>query len=107
MADPAPSAPLPGAASESRVSPADQMAGLTGEHVELSQPEADEPDEDKNDASTSRQIDALAAMAPFERTAPAAAAPSNDPTKHAPATTSELSGNAGLAAGAARTHVIG
>ena len=89
MADPAPSAPLPGAASESRVSPADQMAGLTGEHVELSQPEADEPDEDKNDASTARQIDAHAAMAPFERTAPAVAAPSNDPTKHAPATTSD------------------
>ncbi len=89
MADPAPSAPLPGAASESRVSPADQMAGLTGEHVELSQPETDEPDEDKNDASTARQIDAHAAMAPFERTAPAVAAPSNDPTKHAPATTSD------------------
>ena len=89
MADPAPSAPLPGAASESRVSPADQMAGLTGEHVELSQPEADEPDEDKNDASTARQIDAHAAMAPFDRTAPAVAAPSNDPTKHAPATTSD------------------
>ena len=88
MADPAPSAPLPGAASESRVSPADQMAGLTGEHVELSQPEADEPDED-HDASTSGQIGALAAMAPFEGTAPAAAAPSNDPTKHAPATTSD------------------
>ncbi len=88
MADPAPSAPLPGAASESRVSPADQMAGLTGEHVELSQPEADEPDED-HDASTSGRIGALAAMAPFEGTAPAAAAPSNDPTKHAPATTSD------------------
>ena len=58
MADPAPSAPLPGAASESRVSPADQMAGLTGEHVELSQPEADEPDED-HDASTVRPNRAL------------------------------------------------
>ena len=88
MADPAPSAPLPDAASERRVSPADQMAALTGEPVELSQPEADEPAEDHNDASTARQIDALAAMAPFERTAPAVAAPSNDPTKHAPATTS-------------------
>ena len=88
MADPAPSAPLPDAASESRVSPADQMAALTGEPVELSQPEADEPDED-HDASTARQIGALAAMAPFERTAPAVAAPSNDPTKHAPATTSD------------------
>ena len=89
MADPAPSAPLPDAASERRVSPADQMAALTGEPVELSQPEADEPAEDHNDASTARQIGALAAMAPFERTAPAVAAPSNDPTKHAPATTSD------------------
>src|SRR5271170_4056529 len=89
MADPAPSGPLPDAAPESRVSPADQMAGLTGEPVELSQPAAaDEPAED-HDASTSGQIGALAAMAPFEGTAPAAAAPSNDPTKHAPATTSD------------------
>ena len=88
MADPAPSAPLPDAAPESRVSPADQMAALTGEPVELSQPEAEEPAEDNNDASTARQIGALAAMAPFERTAPAVAVPSNDPTKHAPATTS-------------------
>jgi hypothetical protein len=87
MADPAPSAPLPDAAPESRVSPADQMAALTGEPVELSQPEADEPAEDNNDAATARQIGALAAMAPFERTAPAVAALSNDPTKHAPATT--------------------
>ena len=50
MADPAPSTPLP-AGPESRVSPADQMAALTGEPVELSQPEADEPAEDR-DAST-------------------------------------------------------
>jgi hypothetical protein len=89
MADPAPSAPLPGAAPESRVSPADQMAGLTGEPVELSQPEAGEPAEDNDDESTARQIGALAAMAPFEGTAPAAVAPSNDPTKHAPAKTSD------------------
>src|SRR5271170_1162229 len=87
MADPAPSAPLPDAVPESRVSPADQMAALTSEAVELSQPEADEPAED-HDASTSGQIGALAAMAPFEGTAQAAAAPSNAPTKHAPATTS-------------------
>jgi hypothetical protein len=64
------------------------MAGLTGEPVELSQPEADEPAED-HDASTSAQIGALAAMAPFEGTAPAVAARSTDPTKHAPATTSD------------------
>jgi hypothetical protein len=89
MADPAPSAPLPDAVPERRVSPADQMAGLTGEPVELSRPEADEPAEDHDDASTAGQIAALAAMAPFERTAPAVAAPSNDPTKHAPATTSD------------------
>ena len=53
MADPAPSAPLPDAAPERRVSPADQMAALTGEPVELSQPEDDEPAEDR-DASTGR-----------------------------------------------------
>src|SRR5271166_2009845 len=88
MADTAPPVPLPDAAPERRVSPADQMAALTGEAVELSQPEADEPAED-HDASTSGQIGALAAMAPFERTAPAVAAPSNDSTKHAPATTSD------------------
>src|SRR5271157_5143563 len=89
MADPAPSAPLPDVAPERRVSPADQMAALTGEPVELSQPEADEPAEDHNDASSARQIGARAAMAPFERTAPAVAVPSNDPTNHAPATTSD------------------
>jgi hypothetical protein len=88
VADPAPSAPLPDAASELRVSPADEMAALTSKPVELSQPEADEPAED-HDASTSGQIGALAAMAPFERTAPAVAAPSNDPTKHAPGTASD------------------
>jgi hypothetical protein len=64
------------------------MAGLTSEAVELSQPVADEPAED-HDTSTSGQIDVLAAMAPFEGAAPAAAAPSNDPTKHAPGTTSD------------------
>jgi hypothetical protein len=89
VADPAPSAPLPDAAPELRVSPADQMAALTSELPEPSQPDADEPAEDSNDASTARQIGALAAMAPFERTAPAVAAPSDDPTKHAPAETSD------------------
>jgi hypothetical protein len=83
-----PSDPLSDAVPESRVSPADQTAALTSEAVELSQPEADEPAED-HDASTSGQIGALAAMAPFEGTAPAAGAPSNDPMKHAPATTSD------------------
>ena len=48
MADPAPSAPLPDAAPERRVSPADQMAALTGEPVELSRPEDDEPAEDRD-----------------------------------------------------------
>ena len=88
MADPAPSPPLPDDATERRVSPADQMAALTGEAVELSHPEDEEAAED-HDAPTGRQIDALAAMAPFQRTAPAFAAHSNDPTKHAPATASD------------------
>ena len=48
MADPAPSAPLPDDAPERRVSPADQMAALTGEPVEISQPEDDEPAEDRD-----------------------------------------------------------
>ena len=65
MADPAPSAPLPDAASERRVSPADQMAALTGEPVELSQPEDDEPAEDR-DAAQDRQIRNLSKMAPFD-----------------------------------------
>src|SRR5271166_3907699 len=87
MADPAPSTPLP-ADPERRVSPADQMAALTGEPVEISQPEDDNPTEDR-DASSGRQIDALAAMAPFETTASAVKVPANDPTKRAPATPSD------------------
>ena len=58
MADPAPSAPLPDAAPERRVSPADQMAALTGEPVELSQPDADEVAEDAPDPTQDREIEA-------------------------------------------------
>src|SRR5208283_2946097 len=86
MADPAPSAPLTDAAAERRISPADQMAALTGEPVELSQPEDVETAEDR-DASTTLQIDAHAEIAPFQRTAPVAAGVSNDSRKSAPATT--------------------
>jgi len=64
------------------------MAALTGEPVEISQPEDDNPTEDR-DASSGRQIDALAAMAPFQTTAPAVKVPANDPTKRAPATPSD------------------
>src|SRR5208282_4460121 len=74
MADPAPSAPLSDAASELRVSPADQMAALTGEPVELSQPEDDEQAEDR-DATQDRQIGNLSKTAPFD--APTGAAPSS------------------------------
>ncbi len=88
MADPAPSPPLPDDATERRDSPADQMAALTGEAVELSHPEDEEAAED-HDAPTGRQIDALAAMAPFERTPQAVAAGSNDPPKRASATPSD------------------
>ncbi len=87
MADPAPSTPLP-ADPERRIGPADQTAALTGEQVEISQPDADEPAEDR-DASSGPQIDALAAMAPFQTTAPAVKVPANDPTKRAPATPSD------------------
>ena len=73
MADPAPSAPLP-AGPERRVSPADQMAALTGEPVEISQPEDDEPAEDR-DATQDRQIGNLSKTAPFD--APTGAAPSS------------------------------
>ena len=55
MADLAPSTPLP-AGPERRVSPADQMAALTGEPVEISRPEDDEPAEDR-DVTQDRQID--------------------------------------------------
>src|SRR5271165_7371004 len=74
MADTAPPVPLPDAASELRVSPADQMAALTGEPVELSQPEDDEPAEDR-DATQDRQIGNLSKTAPFD--APTGAAPSS------------------------------
>ncbi|RBP05259.1 hypothetical protein DFR50_13549 [Roseiarcus fermentans] len=87
MADPAPSTPLP-AGPESRVGPADQIAALSGEPVKISQPEDDNPTEDR-DASSGRQIDALTAMAPFQTTAPAVKVPANDPTKRAPATPSD------------------
>ncbi len=86
MADPAPSAPLPDA--ERRLSPADQMAALTGDPVDLPQPDDEEPAEDR-DASTTPQIDALGEIAPFQRTAPVAAGASNDSTKSAPATTTD------------------
>ena len=69
-----PSAPLPDAASELRVSPADQMAALTGEPVELSQPEDDEPAEDR-DATQDRHVGNLSKTAPFD--APTGAAPSS------------------------------
>ncbi len=81
MADPAPSAPLPDATPESRVSPADQMAALTGEPVELSQPEDDEPAEDR-DVTQDRQIENLSKTAPFGAT-PDAAPSSADPAKPA------------------------
>src|SRR5208283_432543 len=87
MPDPAPSAPLPDR-PERRVSPADQMAALAGEPVELSRPEDEEPAEDR-DASTAPQIDDLGEIAPFQRTAPVAAGASNDSTKSAPATTTD------------------
>ena len=78
MADPAPSAPLP-VGPERRVSPADQMAALTGEPVEISQPEADEPAEDR-DVTQDRQIENLSKTAPFGA-APDAAPSSADPPK--------------------------
>jgi hypothetical protein len=87
MPDTVPSTPL-FADPERRIGPADQTAALTGEPVEISQPDADEPAEDR-DASSGPQIDALAAMAPFQTTAPAVKVPANDPTKRAPATPSD------------------
>ncbi len=86
MADPAPPAPLPDA--EGRLSPADQMAALAGDPVDLPQPDDEEPAEDR-DASTAPQIDALGEIAPFQRTAPVAAGASNDSTKSAPATSTD------------------
>jgi len=89
MADPAPSGPLADAAAERRVSPADQMAALTGEPVELSQPEDDERAED-HDATQDRQIEpADVALATFENADPSVATRRNGTPKHAPATASD------------------
>ena len=97
MADPAPSAPLPDAAPERRVSPADQMAALTGEPVELSQPEADEPAEDR-DVTQDRQIESLSKTAPFERCAGRCALVSMIPRNRAQSPTqSQLGRSAGFA----------
>ena len=86
MADPAPS--VPDTASERRVSPADQMAALTGEPVELSLTEDDEPAEDRN-AAQDREIRNLSKMAAFN--APTGAAPSSidRPKPARPATPSD------------------
>ena len=92
MADPAPSTPLPDD-PESRVGPADQMAALTGEPVEISQPEDDEPAEDR-DVSSGQQIDALAAMAPFKTTAPSVKAPRTTRRNARPADPPKLRANA-------------
>jgi len=75
MAGPAPSTPLPDAVPERRVSPADQMAALTGEPVDLSQPDADEPADNDRDATQDRQIENLPKTTPFD--APTGAAPSS------------------------------
>ena len=105
MADPAPSAPLPDAASERRVSPADQMAALTGEPVELSQPEADEPAEDQNDASTARQIGTLSQDGALRANCASRRGPRRIDPNETRAHPNSVRGNAGLAASAARTHV--
>ncbi len=90
MADPAPSAPLPDDAPERRVSPADQMAALTGEAVELSQPEDDEPVANVRAATQDRQIEpADAALAIFENADPAVATRRNGSPKHTRATPSD------------------
>ena len=70
MADPAPSAPLPDAAPERRVSPADQMAALTGEPVEISQPEDDEPAEDRDASTQTAQIEQLSRDGALQTAAP-------------------------------------
>ena len=76
MADPAPSAPLPAAAPERRVSPADLMAALTGEPVERSQPDAHEVAENVPDSTQDREIDAAdVAIATLENADPPAATP--------------------------------
>ena len=83
MADPAASAPLTDAASERRISAADQMAALTGEPVELSQAEADEPAEDL-EARQDRQIADLSKTAPFDASTGAAPSPINRSNPHRP-----------------------
>ena len=91
MADPAPSAPLP-VGPERRVSPADQMAALTGEPVEISQPEADEPAEDR-DVTQDRQSENLSKTAAFGA-APDAAPSSADPPKPAQSPTQSQAADA-------------
>ena len=74
MADPAPSASLPDAAPERRVSPADQIAALTGEPTERSQPGADEVAENAPDPTQNREIEAAdAAIATLVNADPPAA----------------------------------
>ncbi len=74
MADPAPSASLPDAAPERRVSPADQIAALTGEPTERSQPGADEVAENAPDPTQDREIEAAdAAIATLVNADPPAA----------------------------------
>ncbi len=86
MADPAPSAPLPDAAPERRVSPADQMAALTGEPTERSQPDVDEVAENAPNPKQDREIEAAdAAIATLENADP----PATTPPKPAAATTSD------------------
>jgi len=86
MADLAPFPPLPDDAPERRVSPADQMAALTGEPTERSQPDADEVAENAPDPTQDREIEAAdAAIATLENADPPAATP----PKPAAATTSD------------------
>jgi len=87
MADLAPSTPLP-AGPERRVSPADQMAALTGEPVEISRPEDDEPAEDR-DAAQDRQIANLSKTAPFDAPTGAAPSPIDRPKPAQPPTPSD------------------
>jgi len=91
MADPAPSAPLPGAAADRRVSPADQMAALTGEPVELSQPDDEEPAENGPDATRDREIGNLSKAAPFDAPTGAAPSPIDPPKPSQPPTPSDTS----------------
>ncbi len=85
MADPAPSAPLPDAAPERRVSPADQMAALTGEPTERSQPDADEVAENAPDPTQDREIEAAdAAIATLENADPKPAAATTSDSAQTP-----------------------